>query len=46
MLWLKMYNKAHHSLPLFAGTPIRCAVRRPCTMRYVMEDLTGEQKYR
>lgn len=29
-----MHNKAHHSLPLVAGTSTRYAARRPCALRY------------
>lgn len=30
-----MSNKTQHALPAVAGTPTRCAARRPCAMRYV-----------
>ena|SRR5690606_2285556 len=29
-----MPNNTHHSLPLVAGTPTRCAACRPCALRY------------
>lgn len=35
-------NKAHHSLPLVAGTPNPLArFCRPCALRYVKESILG-----
>jgi len=35
MIMVKAHNNTQHSLPSVAGTPTRCAVCRPCAMRYV-----------
>nr|HIL76743.1 hypothetical protein [Rhodospirillales bacterium] len=34
MVVRSMPNNTQHSLPLVAGTPTRCAARRPCALRY------------
>lgn len=33
-----MSNNTHHSLPLVAGTPTRCAACRPCALRYMASE--------